>query len=301
MEPGLAGLDLEGAAGNGITVVPTVWTAAVGADYFAAFDKPILAGRDFHDGDRVEGARTVVVNEAFARRYTGGSSPVGRRVRWTAANPAKSEPWLEIVGMVQDIGMTPTDLGEAPYVFTAVTPATARPLVLGIRVAGDPLALMPRLRELALALDPELRLAQIGTLEDVAYQVELPMLVMAGTIAVVVGLGLFLSAAGIFALMSVNVARRTREIGLRAALGATPGRLLRGIFTRALALLGGGIAAGNGVIILFVVFQPDVGLVDVVGPLATTSVIMLVVGLLACAGPARRAMRIQPGDALKDA
>ena len=61
-------------------------------------------------------------------------------MRWAGADPAKAEPWLEIVGMVRDIGMTPTDLGEAPYVFSAASPATAYPLVMGVRTAGDPAA-----------------------------------------------------------------------------------------------------------------------------------------------------------------
>lgn len=101
--------------------------------------------------------------------------------------------------------------------------------------------------------------------------------------------------------MSVSVARRTREIGLRAALGATPARLLAGIFSHALVLIGSGIAAGNGVLLLFVTLGTDLDLADVAGPLLTTSAVMLTVGLLACAEPARRALRIHPTDALKEA
>jgi ABC-type antimicrobial peptide transport system permease subunit len=116
----------------------------------------------------------------------------------------------------------------------------------------------------------------------------------------IVALGLFLSAAGIFALMSVNVARRTREIGLRAALGASPLRLLTRVFMRALALVGGGVAAGNLVLLLVVALSHEATLADVGVPLATTSSVMLFVGLLACVEPARRALRISPTDALRD-
>ena len=79
---------------------------------------PILAGRDFHDGDRAAGARTVLVNEAFARRYAERRQP-GRPPRCVTPAPTRTpaEPWFEIVGMVRDIGMTPTDLGEAPYFY----------------------------------------------------------------------------------------------------------------------------------------------------------------------------------------
>ena len=102
--------------------------------------------------------------------------------------------------------------------------------------------------------------------------------------------------------MSVSVARRTREIGLRAALGATPARLLAGIFSRALVLVGSGIAAGNAVLLLFVTLC-DGGRrwPTSADALLTTSAVMLTVGLLACVEPARRALRIQPTDALKEA
>ncbi len=101
--------------------------------------------------------------------------------------------------------------------------------------------------------------------------------------------------------MSVSVARRTREIGLRAALGASPARLLRGIFARALILIGSGIAAGNAVLIAIATLSTEVDLASMSSVLAVTSAVMLVVGLLACVEPARRALRIQPTDALKEA
>jgi hypothetical protein len=106
------------------------------------------------------------VNEAFARRYTPGGSPVGRRVRYAESDRATPEPWLEIVGMVRDIGMTPTDFGEAPYRYYAASPAIASPLVMGIRLTSDPSALAPRVREMAAAVDPNLRLGAAQPLDD---------------------------------------------------------------------------------------------------------------------------------------
>jgi ABC-type antimicrobial peptide transport system permease subunit len=114
-------------------------------------------------------------------------------------------------------------------------------------------------------------------------------------------LGLFLSAAGIFSLMSVSVARRTREIGLRAALGASRGRLLAGIFSRAVVLVGSGIAAGNGLLVLLVALDPENDVADIGNELVFTSTVMLTVGLLACVAPARCALRIDPTEALKEA
>lgn len=293
--------EFEAAPATAPVTTGTLWTAAVGSGFFETFQIPIVAGRDFHDGDRTEGARTILVNEAFARRYMGGASPVGRRLRFGSGERAAAEPWLDIVGMVRDIGMTPTDQGEAPYVFRAASPATTSPLVMGVRIASDPEALAPRLRAVALTLDPALRLDNVRSLEDLAWQEDVPALVVSALIGTVVALGLFLSAAGIFSLMSVSVARRTREIGLRQALGASQTRLLAGIFSRALVLIGSGIAIGNIVLVIVITQVAEVSLSEFAGGLVTTSAMMLTVGLLACVEPARRALRIHPADALKEA
>ena len=301
MDPALRRAEVEVSEGVPPTQIANLWRMAVGPGFFDAFEVPLVAGRDFHDGDRVADARTVIVNEAFARRYLDGASPVGRRVRDASNDPATQQPWLEIVGMVRDIGMTPTDLGEAPYLFRSVTTATVSPLVMGVRVSGDPAALAPRVRAVAADLDAGLRLEELRPLDDLAWRVDVPAVIGAGAIAGVVTLGLCMSAAGIFALMSVSVARRTREIGLRAALGASQPRLLAGIFARALILVGSGIVAGNLILMLFVALEPEAELREIWQVLLTTSLVMLSVGLLACVVPARRALRIQPTDALKEA
>ena len=281
--------------------IENLWKTAVGPRFFESFSVPVVAGRAFSDRDRVTGAQTVLVNQAFARRYTGGASPVGRRVRYASVDPTRPQPWMEIVGMVGDIGMTPTDLGEAPYIFRAISPAAATPLVMAVRIPGDPASFAPRVRAIAADLDPGLRLDEIRRLDDLTWNVDIPMMVAAGGIVAIVGLGLFLSAAGIFALVSVSVARRTREIGLRAALGATRARVLTDVFARAMLLIGSGIAVGNLVLLLFVALSDEIAVAEFDDALLMTSTVMLGVGLLACIEPARRALRIQPTDALRDA
>ena len=293
--------EFDRAPGESLIAIPNLWTASVGSGFFAAFRVSVVAGRDFRDEDRSPAATTVVVNQAFARRFTDGASPIGRRVRFASDEPSRPQPWLEIVGVVADIGMTPTDLGEAPYVYRAVSPGTASPLVMGVRAGGDPAALIPRLRAIAQDLDLSLRVDQVSPLDDLAWRQDVPGMVLSGAIATVVALGMFLSAAGIFSLMSVSVSRRTREIGLRAALGATQSRLLVGVFARAAVLIGSGIAAGNAVLILIVSLSDEIALNSIWGALLSTSAVMLTVGLLACVEPARRALRIQPTDALKEA
>jgi hypothetical protein len=276
-----------------------LWTASVGPGYFEAFEKPIVSGRGLNDGDRTASPQRVLVNESFARRWLKGGNPVGRRVRYTSSDGPTKEPWLEIVGMVRDIGMTPTNFGEAPYVFTAASPGSVNPLVMAVRTTGDPATLAPRVRAIAAELDAGLRLDTAQPLEDVIWREDAPILAVSGGVVAVVALGLGLSAAGIFSLMSVSVARRTREIGLRSALGATRTRLLAGIFSRAIVLVGCGVAAGNAG--LFGLGLVGVDRVASTGALITTSAVMLIVGLLACVEPARRALRIQPTEALKEA
>ena len=301
MGPSVRTAEVEITSAAPPVVIPNLWSASVGAQFFETFGIPLLTGRDFHEGDRTGTARTVLVNEAFARRYLKGANPVGTRVRYASTDPARPQPWFEIIGMVRDVGMTPTDLGEAPYIFTPASLAATSPLIVGVRIAGDPTEVASRVRPIVAGLDVGLRLHDVRSLEELAWSVDVPAMVGAGAIGGVIALGLFMSAAGIFSLMAVNVARKTREIGLRTALGAGRGRLLVGVFSRALMLIGSGIAADNLVLLLIVGLSPEVDVLDVYDALLMTSAVMLTVGLLACIEPARRALRIQPIDALKEA
>jgi putative ABC transport system permease protein len=302
MEPQVRRAEVEMSAEGRPGRAAGLWTATVGPGFFEAFEKPILAGRGFHNGDRAADARTVIVNEAFARRFLNGATPVGRRVRYVQSNPpVTAEPWFEIVGLVRDFGVTPTNLGEAPYVFHAAGLGTVYPPMMGVHVNGDPHALATRVRTIAGGLDPTLRLDDVRRLDDWVRTVDVPEIAIAGSLAGVVAIGLLVSAASIFSLMSVTVARRTREIGLRAALGASSARLLASIFSRVMMLVGSGIVVGNLMFILMVAFGTNRRVLSTaVVALAVTSALMLTVALLACVAPARRALTIQPTDALKE-
>lgn len=301
MAPHVRTAELELTDGAPPVLVANLWLQAVGPGFFEAFDVPVISGRDFHDGDRSSEARTALVNEAFVRQYLQGRNPTGHRVRLTRAEAEAAEPWLEIVGVVRDVGMTPTDRGEAPYLFTPASLTGAIAVTLGVRAPGSLESLATRSRIIAADLDAGLRIDEIRPLDDLVWRQDVPMFVGAGAVAAIVALGLFLSASGIFALMSVSVARRTREIGLRTALGASRLRLIATVFSRAAAVVGGGVVAGNAVILLFVAVSDEAAVADVADALMLTSAVMLAAGLLACVEPARRALRIQPVDALKEA
>ena len=270
--------------------------AAVGAGYHEAFGAAIVAGRGLQAADAGASNRPVVVNEAFMRAV--GRNPVGARVRTIQrGSDVETGPWHEIVGMVTDLDPGETD--GAAYIYRAASAAELDPVVVTVRGAGDASPLAPGVVALARPIDVGLQLRDIATLDDLVEQQRQNAGAFASVVfgGVLVGAVVF-SAAGLYALMSVAVARRTREIGIRVALGATPQRVLGSVFARAGRQLGGGIMAGNSMI-LFLAWRSDSLTADLLLSSVITSVIMAVVGVLACAAPARRALRIQPTEALR--
>ena len=284
--------------------------SAVGPGFFDAVGRPIVAGRAFHGGDFSASARTVIVNEAFVRdflRRGGTASPIGSRLRYAArSRAAPPEPWFEIVGVARDLGLDPDDEGnEAPYVFHAASAGTAP--VMSVRVRGNAAALVARLPSVAADVDAGLHVDEVRTLGEWIHQRDLSVIVPVTALAATTGLVLLLSAMSIFSLMSVSVSRRTREIGLRSALGANPRHLLAGILSRAMVLMASGAAAGACVVLLFVANgagptgRPGDDVVLFIGWLAVTAAVMVAAGVLACVEPARRALKINPMEALRDA
>jgi putative ABC transport system permease protein len=169
--------------------------------------------------------------------------------------------------------------------------------VVAVRVAGDAAPLAPRVAALARQVDAGLHLRDIATLQEAVARQQAEGIggIVIGSVLLV---ALVFAAAGLHALMAVAVARRTREIGIRIALGATPRHVLRSVFVRAGRQLGGGIIAGNSLILLLA-WRADSLTADLLVSSVITSVIMAAVGVLACAAPARRALRIQPTEALR--
>lgn len=306
--------DVEISPGAGPAFDYGFGTSAVGPEFFEVVDRPIVSGRAFHAGDRSPAARTVIVNEAFVRgfRSRGGSgSPIGARLRYSdrsAASATEPEPWFEIVGVVRDVGLDPDDSGdEQSYVFHAASAGTVSPLVMSVRVRGNPAPLAARLPVIAADVDARLLVRDAQPLDAWVRQRDDGLTMQAGALAAVTLLVLFLSALGIFSLVSVSVSRRTREIGLRAALGAHPRHVLAGILSRAAVLMGSGITAGGALLLWSLALgagpsgRPAEDVALFAGYLGVTSAVMLAACLLACIGPARRALRINPTDALREA
>jgi ABC-type antimicrobial peptide transport system permease subunit len=193
-----------------------------------------------------------------------------------------------------------TDEGiEVPQVFHTATVDTLSPLMMNVRMRTHPAPLIARLPTIASSVDADAYIPEAHALDEWIRQ-----RTSGARVAVMLGAGvtlltLFLSALGIFSLMSVSVSRRTREIGLRAALGANPRRVLARLLSSAAVLMGSGVGLGGAFLLLQVALMGE----DVprfMMWLAATSAVMLVAGLLACFVPARRALKINPIDALRE-
>ncbi len=284
----------------------------VGVNFFDVLQAPILAGRNFHSADLAEGANGVIVNESFVTLVMGGRNPIGRRLRyvhfeeWDEPRPEGEAPapWYEIVGVVQDLAMHPGGVMEQdPKIagfYHAAAPGTVYPAQLAIHVRGDVSAFVPQLRGVVTAADPTLRLYDPMRL-DTVIEAELEFLDFWFRLLVGVSVvALTLSLAGIYAVMSFTVARRTREIGIRVALGAKPRRVIAAIFRRPLVQVSLGVLAGMGLIVVLMLGTSG-GTISAVQAVAVVSysVLMFGVCLLACIVPTRRALRVEPTEALR--
>jgi hypothetical protein len=299
--------------------------ASVAPGFFEAVDAPILAGRDFRASDHaidlgVPGtpeARggSVIVNQSFVRLVLGGRNPIGRRVRYVeleewegpAAEGRKPAAWYEIIGVVRDVGMAvgadmAQESGGDPKVagmYHVVAPGAVYPAHVGIQVAGDPAAFGPRLRAIATDIDPTLRLYKVIPLSDVTES-ELQFLnFWFRLILGVSAIALTLSLAGIYSVMSFTVARRTREIGVRVALGASAKRVALAIFRRPLTQVSLGVLGGAAIVAFFARAILGVPNANEIAFMVGYVMLMLAVCLLACIVPTRRALRIQPTEALR--
>lgn len=280
----------------------------VAIDFFDAYDVPVLMGRGFQTADLMPGAAPVLVNRTFAEQMFGGENALGRRVRYIGRSREAGEGhivldrWHEIVGIVPDFPAhaTQTDGGD-PRLYHPIEAGDLRSPMLAIRVRGTtPSNFAPRLREISAAVDPGLQLRGISSFEDAAKREQGLMRLIGGVLIGITLSVVVLSGAGIYALMSFTVARRRKEIGIRAALGADPGRILAGIFSRALAQLGVGAALGIvGAIGMEQLLEGEMLQGHGVVILPVVALIMTIVGLVAAYAPARRGLRIQPTEALR--
>lgn len=278
-----------------------IFSSRVDVNFFDVFPLPIVAGRALTAADH--GAPMVLVNQSLAKRL--GGNPIGMRVRDVASRGEEGMvgapgPWLEVVGVATNTGLVPTDSGDADMVYEASRASALSPASVALRMRGGSGTLATRIPALALEIDPALRVYRPLAFDDVLRKREWTGRMAYIGVMSVITLAVVLSAAGLFALMSVAVERRTREIGIRVALGASSRGVLRALFARAAAQLAGGIVIGN--LLVFGVRMLVVGtenMSSLVPSMLGISTLMVLVGIAACAVPGRRALRVQPLDAIR--
>lgn len=280
---------------------------AVSAGFFDVMGARMVAGRGLQAADA--GHNRVMVDETFVREVLGGRNAVGRQVRiggiHATEDPDATQPLFEIVGVVSDLGLNPfADLPTRAVMYHPLTTTGAQSLALNVRVTGDPATFAQRLRVLALQHE-HLRVHDVRTLDRRMAQPAAEYGAWFGIMLAAGALALLLTLAGIYAVMSFTVARRTREIGLRVALGAAPRQVAQSIFGRSVRQVAYGVAAGGITIPAFLLLMTRViNPAPSFPPLLTGAVLLgylaAVMGicLLACVAPLRRALRVQPTEAM---
>lgn len=280
-----------------------MWARIAGIDpeFFSTLNVPIVSGRAFTGADA--GQQVAIVDQTFVRLVLGGRDPVGLRIRETDRSDAGTGPWYQIVGVVSDLSDWPNKEPNNAVIYRPVAPAAAAPLRVLVRGKGDAAAIAPAVRKAAADTDPALRLYEIMTLDrigDADREANRFFLVVAAVLGAVT---LMLATAGIYALMSFTLARRRREIGIRAALGAGPRRIVTSVFGRAFAHVGLGVLLGSipgGTLLAVGIAEAGGGnpWLMVFGTIGS-ALFVIVVSLLACLAPTRRALRVAPTEALR--
>ncbi len=280
--------------------VATMITASPG--YFDLLGTRIIQGRDFAADDGLPGKETILVSREFAARHFPNQDPIGRKVRYfdQARTP---RPWMTIIGVVPDIRQSnPGNPQQGPTLFLPYNWSAYSGIAVALRTAGSPTALVAALRQEVQQLDGELPLFAVSTLE-VQLDRNRWQLRVFGTLFLVFALiALGMAAVGIYAVIAHATSQRTREIGVRLALGANPGSIVQLVLRRGLLQIALGMAFGLTAAFFLTRLMSGILLqVSPTDPLTflTVGFTLLAAGVAACLIPARRAGRLDPLEALR--
>jgi putative ABC transport system permease protein len=308
--PGFGGflrqLEVEGRPADPDGRRPEVTMVPISAGYFETLGVRVLRGRNLVDIDGTPGHESAVVNQQFVAMHFNGEDPLGRRITLIDAQPGtqQSAPaTATIVGIVPAMRQRNfQDAQPDPVVYLPYRADPQRFVFLMLRTAGEPGLAAPLVREQVGAIEPDLPLFGIMTLDQLLAQQRWTFRVFGGMFTIFAGIALVLSAVGLYAVTAYSVVQRTAEIGVRMALGAQPEQVVWLILRRSLAQLavalpvGVGGAFGVGRLLQSVIVKTDGGDAPLIGAIA---LMMIAVSFAACLWPARRAMRLDPVSALR--
>jgi putative ABC transport system permease protein len=294
--------DIEGFTPADNSQRPEAETRHVVGDYFGAMGIPVVRGRGFLPSDSATAPPVVVVNQAWVHKFSRDRDPIGRHIRFVS-NTEKELPWATIVGVIGNVPGYGLDapVREEMYWLLAQTSGAAN-MWMVVRVIGDPLGLIGAARAAMADVDPQQPIYDVRPLDNLVAsslaqrRFTLTLMLLFGFVALV------LAAVGIYGVMAYTVAQRTQEIGIRIALGATPGRVLSMVLLDGMSLVGIGLGLGIGAALLLT----RVGASLLWGISSTDALtyfviaaVLSAVALAAIVIPARRATRADPMQALR--
>jgi predicted permease len=310
------------ASAKGGPALRVATVAAVDPSYFEVLGATVLAGRGFTTADAGPNSRVAIVDQGFVDQVLEGRNAVGQQVRfrypgpplrrWGPGNPddpAGSGDWYEVIGVVRELGAgAPTQPGRAAGFYLPGTPDLFDQIHMMVQVrGGDPMTLAPQVRNVATAVDPSLSVVALQRVNEANNDLRWLIALWLRITAVLSSVALVLSLAGIYAVLSFTVARRTREIGVRVALGASRPRVVAATFRRPLLQVALGTSVGTAIVFTLAALikytefpgsETDLTL-TAMAMIVAYGIVMLGVCMLGCVVPTRRALTIEPTIALR--
>jgi predicted permease len=294
----LRGTNVEGKPQLPIGLRPEVPTDVVSTQYFQAMRIPLVAGREFNNQDHSGSSEVAIVNRAFVRRFFPDKNPIDKRIQ---AGP-EADPWRVIVGVVGDVRQLGPDQSALPEIYIPYLQEPTPDMFVVLRTMGDPQASLEQVNSAVRALDSSQPLYDAATMDARSRASIAPQRFNALLVGVFAGLALCLGAIGIYGVLAYFTRQRTHEIGIRMALGAQPGHVVRLIVAHGLKLALAGVAVGiAGSLALSKLLTSFLFGVSDKDPLtfAAVAIVLTLVALVACYIPARRAMCVDPMVALR--
>ena len=266
--------------------------------YFEALGIPLLRGRLFNEQDKADSANRVVISEALARRHWPGEDPLGKRIRVYWNNPQDDE----VIGVVGDVHHEGLQAEARPAVYWPYPRFSYPSMTVAVRSSGDPAAALTTAAAIVRQIDPALAVSNMRTMNEVVARSVAQRRLTMQMIATLAVAALALAAVGIYGVIAYSVSQRTREIGVRMALGARRGDVLRMIVGEAMFLTAAGVALGLGGALLLTRLMNDLLFGVTPSDPVTFVAVALTLGMVALAAsylPGRRATRVDPSIALR--
>jgi putative ABC transport system permease protein len=287
---------IEGDSGGAYTA----YNAWVSEDYFRAMGIPLLEGRAFGAADRPGAPPAIIINQTMARRFWPGGGAIGRRIKWGGWG----DEWLTVVGIAADVKVSSFEAETNPAVYMPLfqIPRARSDVMYVVRTSGDPTRIVAAVRRELRAVDPSLPVFNIRTMNQVMAESVAQRRFSTLLLTVFAAVALLLAALGLYSVMSCTVAQRTHEIGIRVALGAQSGDVMKLVLGQGMMLTLAGVAIGLvAALAVTRLMERLLYGVSASDPLtfAAVSVLLVAVAMLACWLPTRRATRVNPLIALR--